>query len=61
MALFATSGWGTEQWEQAAAHLARMKKAGTRSMRLHTQPWQPHWLEAADEIGMLIVDESAVY
>ncbi|MBM3475702.1 MAG: hypothetical protein FJX75_20750 [Armatimonadetes bacterium] len=59
--LFATSGWGMETWDAAYAHIARMKRAGTRCMRLHTQPWQPHILDVADELGMLIVDEAAVY
>ena len=61
MKLFATSGWGMDTWEAARDHLARMKRAGTRCMRLHTQPWQEHILDAADEVGMLIVDEAAVY
>jgi len=61
MKLFATSGWGMDTWEAAQQHLARMKRAGTRCMRLHTQPWQEHILDAADELGMLIVDEAAVY
>ncbi len=61
MKLFATSGWGMDTYEAARDHLARMKRAGTRSMRLHTQPWQPYILDAADELGMLIVDEAAVY
>jgi len=59
--LFATSGWSMETWEAARDHIARMKRAGTRCMRLHTQPWQGHILDAADEVGMLIVDEAAVY
>jgi hypothetical protein len=61
MKLFATSGWGMETWDAAYQHIARMKRAGTRCMRLHTQPWQPHILDVADELGMLIVDEAAVY
>jgi len=61
MKLFATSGWSMDRWEAARAHLARMKAAGTRALRSHTQPWQEHILDAADEAGMLIVDEAAVY
>jgi hypothetical protein len=61
MKLFATSAWSMETWEAACAHVARMKRAGTRCMRLHTQPWQEHILDAADELGLLIVDEAAVY
>jgi len=61
MKLFATSGWSMDSWGTARAHVARMKAAGTRALRLHTQPWQEHILDAADEVGMLIVDEAAVY
>lgn len=61
MKLFATSAWSLNTWEAARAHLLRMKAAGTRAMRLHTQPWEEHTLAAADEVGMLIVDEAGVY
>ncbi len=61
MKLFATSAWAMDSWEAAREHIQRMKQAGTRSMRLHTQPWQPYILDAADELGMLMVDEAAVY
>jgi len=61
MKLFATSAWSMDSWETAKEHILRMKAAGTRAMRLHTQPWQEHILTAADEIGMLIVDEAGVY
>lgn len=61
MKLFATSGWSMNSWEAARAHILRMKAAGTRAMRLHTQPWEEHILAAADELGMLIVDEAGVY
>ena len=61
MKLFATSGWSMETWQAAYAHLARMKKAGTRAMRLHTQPWQEFILSAAYDVGLLILDDAAVY
>jgi hypothetical protein len=61
MKLFATSGWSMENWEEARAYVARIKRAGTRIMRLHTQPWQEFILDAADEMGFFIVDEAAVY
>jgi len=59
--LFADSGWDYDSFAAAAEHLRRRKQAGIRSMRIHTQPFQPHLLDAADELGMLIVDEAAVY
>ncbi|MCX7598453.1 MAG: hypothetical protein N2512_06240, partial [Armatimonadetes bacterium] len=61
MKLFATSAWSMNTWEASRAHISRMKAAGTRAMRLHTQPFEEHMLTAADELGMLIVDEAAVY
>lgn len=59
--LFATSGGSIDTWQAARDHLVRMKRAGVRCIRMHTQPWQEHILDAADEVGMLIVDEAAVY
>lgn len=61
MKLFSTSAWSMGNWEAARDHIARMKRAGTRCMRLHTQPWEECILDAADELGMLIADEAAVY
>ncbi|MBI2301764.1 MAG: hypothetical protein HYU66_22910, partial [Armatimonadetes bacterium] len=61
LTLFATSTWDAPSWEAARERMARFKAAGVRSVRLHTQPWQPHNLDVADELGLLIVDEAAVY
>ena len=61
MKLFATSTWSMDSWEQARQYVTRAKRAGTRIMRLHTQPWQEVILDAADELGLLVVDEAAVY
>lgn len=61
LTLFADSCWDYDSFAAAAEHILRRKRAGIRSMRIHTQPFQPHILDAADELGMLIVDESAVY
>ena len=37
-------------------------KAGNNiAMRLHTQPWDERWYDLADEEGMLIVEEAAVW
>ncbi len=61
MKLFATSTWSMDSWEQARQYVTRAKRNGTRIMRLHTQPWQEVILDAADELGLLVVDEAAVY
>jgi len=37
------------------------KDAGCVAMRLHAQPWPRQWYEAADEFGMLIIWESALW
>ena len=59
--LFATSWWGTDRWEDAVSHILKVKAANCRAMRLHTRPCQPLILDAADELGLLIIDEAAVY
>ena len=37
------------------------REAGCVAMRLHAQPWPQQWYEAADEYGMLLVWESALW
>ena len=37
------------------------KEAGVNFIRLHAQPYPEFFLDAADEEGMLIIDESAIY
>jgi beta-galactosidase len=37
------------------------KEAGVNFVRLHAMPYPQFFLDAADEAGMLIVDESAIY
>lgn len=61
MTLFATSTWHHARWEEAVATIREAKQANCRAMRLHTQPAEEHNLDAADEMGFLIVDEAAVY
>ena len=43
----------------AAYNLA--KAAGCVAMRLHAQPWPQQWYDAADETGMLLIWESALW
>jgi beta-galactosidase/beta-glucuronidase len=48
--------------KQDALHYLQQAKAGNNViMRLHAQPWPSSWYEAADEVGMLIVWESAYW
>lgn len=37
------------------------KEAGVNSVRLHAEPYPTYYLDIADEMGMLIVDETAIY
>jgi beta-galactosidase len=37
------------------------REAGVNLVRLHAMPYPEFYLEAADEAGMLIIDESAIY
>jgi hypothetical protein len=56
----ASAGVGHSR-ESAEAFLRRAKEANLRIVRMHTQPAEPHWLDLADEIGIFIMDEAAVY
>lgn len=37
------------------------RESGVNSVRLHAEPHPAYYLDAADEMGMLIVDETAIY
>ncbi len=62
--LLASSGWptpryqGTDEIKQA---LANIKASNAVAFRFHTQPWQHRWIELADEAGLLIVEEGALW
>lgn len=62
--LLATSTWPKRQIEtkvDALEMFQAVKDANCVAMRLHTQPWQKRFYEAADEAGILIVVEGAVW
>jgi hypothetical protein len=62
--LLATSTWPTaspQPREEIARALAKMKEGNNVAFRLHTQPWPRAWLEEADRIGILIVEEGAMW
>jgi hypothetical protein len=45
----------------ALAYLKLAKEGHNVAMRLHAQPWPRSWYEAADEVGILLVWESAYF
>lgn len=62
--LFGTSAWPNEIFlskEAIRKIYENVKAANTNTFRLHTQPWLEDWYEVADEVGMLIVEEGAVW
>lgn len=54
-------GFAYQSREYARAWFERVKAAGGNFTRLHAQPYPEFFLDVADEVGMLIVDESAIY
>ncbi|MDX9978877.1 MAG: carbohydrate-binding domain-containing protein [Lentisphaeria bacterium] len=62
--LLASSGWPvTDNQTEAEVRegIRRLKAANCHVFRLHTQPWQRKWLDIADEEGLLIVEEGALW
>ncbi len=62
--LLATSTWPQHKVEtksDAEAMFRAVKDANCVAIRLHTQPWQKFFYEAADEAGLLVVVEGAVW
>ncbi|RLJ02566.1 MAG: hypothetical protein DRP08_04485, partial [Candidatus Aenigmatarchaeota archaeon] len=39
----------------------RLKKLNINTMRLHAQPWRRIWYDLADQMGIMIIHESAVW
>jgi len=62
--LLASSGWPVTQSqspEEIRQNIRRLRQANCIAFRLHTQPWQRRWLEAADELGLMIIEEGALW
>jgi len=62
--LLATSTWPSsspQTREEVRANLAQIKAGNNVAFRLHTQPWQKQWIEEADEVGLMIVEEGALW
>ncbi len=62
--LLATSCWPSTNLmqEDDIRNVLQDVKAGNNvAFRLHTQPWNETWYDVADEVGVLIVEEGAVW
>jgi hypothetical protein len=62
--LLATATWPSftlQNSNQIRKTLLDVKAGNNVALRLHTQPWDKPWYEIADEVGMLIVEECAVW
>jgi len=60
--LLATASHPLTDYDEDPSHAyAAAKAAGCVAMRLHAQPWPQQWYDAADEAGMLLIWESALW
>jgi hypothetical protein len=62
--LLAASWWPDGQrWtrEQVSAELRATRAANVIAFRTHTQPWPEIWYEVADEVGLMMIPEGAVW
>jgi hypothetical protein len=62
--LLATSTWppdGPMRQEDIRRILQDIKAGNNVAFRFHTQPWEETWYDIADEVGILIVEEGAVW
>src|ERR1019366_1727397 len=62
--LLATATWPTTELQttnQIKKILQDVKAGNNVAMRFHTQPWDEPWYDMADEVGLLIVEECAVW
>ena len=62
--LLATSTWPPASLlsrTQIQKALSDVKAGNNVAMRLHTQPWDETWYDVADEVGLMIVEEGAVW
>lgn len=54
-------GYSVQTPEYARSYIRMAKEAGVNMIRLHAQPWPEFFYDIADEMGMLITAESAVW
>jgi len=62
--LLASSGWPPHEArtrEQIADFWRGLKACGCVAFRTHTQPWPAAWYDVADEVGILVCVEGAVW
>lgn len=62
--LLATSWWPPTTppaTADIAAQMRAIKRMNAFCFRTHTQPWQRRWYEVADEVGLLMIPEGAVW
>ncbi|MCX7600216.1 MAG: hypothetical protein N2512_15315 [Armatimonadetes bacterium] len=61
--LLASSAWPMppRTHEEVTDFLRRMKTANIIAFRTHTQPWREIWYQVADEVGLCMIPEGAVW
>ena len=61
--LLSTSWWPSygQTKEAIADQITRVKAANCVCFRTHTQPWPELWYETADELGLMMIPEGAVW
>lgn len=62
--LLASSWWPQTQFEpieDVRTKLRALKQVGVTTFRTHTQPWREQWYTVADELGILMIPEGAVW
>ena len=62
--LLATATWppsDLEDTNQIRKVLTDVKAGNNVAIRFHTQPWDEPWYDIADEVGLLVVEECAVW
>ncbi|MFO1476471.1 MAG: carbohydrate-binding domain-containing protein [Verrucomicrobiota bacterium] len=62
--LLATATWPPETLQdtnQIRTVLQQVKDGNNVAIRFHTQPWDEPWYAIADELGLLVVEEAAVW
>jgi len=60
----ASSTWPAPRYQsldEIRTAIRDIKAAHCIAFRLHTQPWQHHWLDIADEEGLMLVEEGALW
>ncbi len=63
--LLATSCWPRPEAETSHQRIRQaltdVKAGNINAWRLHTQPWRQAWFDLADEVGLLMIPEGAVW